>query len=174
MEDSVLHRHLNFIVGSYELRKKYDADEERKLRKKWDSKEHQLGTPYTKWLRYLKNRRLYGTYVKDLKAILATTLERGYLSQFATQVAFFPYTMNQIKEVVEHMDNCIPKYWKHYWRIVFDEFEAEGSLEARKKLLAKRLYHMNAPKVMHHKYLGSEKLKKRLVDTIIDKIFFIK
>ena len=174
MEDNVLHKHLDFIVGSYKLRKQYDAYEERRMKSKWNSKEHQLGTPYSKWLRYLKNKHLYNKYVKDLRLILAPTLERDHMTQFASQIAFFPYTVAQVRGVVEYMDRHLPMYWKGYWKVIFDEFEAEDSLEERKKLLANRLYHMNVPKVTHHKYLGSEKLKKRLVDTIIDKIFFIK
>jgi hypothetical protein len=57
---------------------------------------------------------------------------------------------------------------------VFDEFEAEDSLEARKKLLANRLYHMDAPNVTHHLFVKREKPKKHLIDDIIDKILFIK
>ena len=174
MECSVLQKHLTFIFFSDKVRKEHDAEEERKLKKEWNSKEHQIGTPYAKWLRYLKNRCLYGKYVRDLKAITLNDLKKGWVSQFTSQVAFHPYTMNHVREVVAHMDRHLPIYWKGYWKVIFDEFEAEDSLEARKKLLANRLYHMNALEVTHHKYLGSEKLKKRLIDTIIDKIFFIK
>lgn len=82
--------------------------------------------------------------------------------------------MNQIKEVVENIDIYFNNSIGYSWKDEFDEFEAENEFEARKKLLAKRLYHIDTPNIVRHKYIGSEKLKKRLIDTIIDKIFFIK
>ena len=91
-------------------------------------------------------------------------------------MAFTPCTMNQVKEVAMYLDSHVP--FKHYnggyWRSIFDDFEAEGSLAARKKLLASKLYHMNAPTITHHKYLGSTKPTSHFFDDLIDKIFFIK
>jgi hypothetical protein len=50
----------------------------------------------------------------------------------------------------------------------------EKDLDARKKILARRLYHMDTPKTMHHSYIGSCKPSSHFIDKLIDKIFFIK
>ena len=174
---SAVYSHILYIFNSFEIVKKDNEYWAERLGEKYNIREKQKGTPYAKWLKYLKERRLYCEYVKDVKTLMIEcSKSSGYFDQFISQVVFTPCTMHQVEEVVMHLDNHLP--FKHYnggyWKSVFNEFEAEGNFEARKKLLANRLYHMNAPKVTHHKYLGSEKLKKRLIDTIIDKIFFIK
>ena len=91
--------------------------------------------------------------------------------QFFDQVAFTPVTVNQTKEVVNHIDIQLNK---HYWGNIFQEFEMEKDLDARKKILARRLYHMDTPKTMHHSYIGSCKPSSHFIDKLIDKIFFIK
>ena len=174
---SVVHSHILYIFNSSRIVKKDNEYWTERLGKEYNIREKQKGTPYAKWLKYLKGRRLYCEYVKDVKTLMIECCKKGgYFGQFISQVVFTPCTMHQVEEVVTYLDSHLP--FKHYsggyWKRIFDEFEAEDSKKKKKKLLANRLYHMNAPKVTHHKYLGSEKLKKRLIDTIIDKIFFIK
>ncbi len=176
-EHSIVQSYLYFIFNSFEVVKKDNEFWTKRLNKEYNIREQQKGTPYIKWLKYLKGKRLYCEYVKDIKTLMFEDCRKGeYFDQFISQVVFTPCTMNQVKEVAMHLDSHIP--YKHlnggYWKSIFDEFEAEDNLEARKKLLASRLYHMNAPKTTHHKYVGSTYASSHFFDDLIDKIFFIK
>ena len=174
---SAVQSHLCYIFNRYDVVKKYNEFWTERLGKEYNIREKQKDTPYTKWLKYLKERRLYCEYVKDVKTLMIECSKYGdYFDQFISQVVFTPCTMHQIEEVVMHLDSHLSfkHYYGGYWKKVFDEFEAEDSLEARKKLLAKRLYHMDALDIRHHTYVRSQYPRKHLLDSIIDKILFIK
>ena len=172
---SAVQIHLYFIFNSFDVVKKGNEFWTERLEKEYDIREKQKGTPYTKWLKYLKEKHLYCEYVKDIKALMNGCYSKGgYFNQFISQVVFTPCTMHQIEEVVMYLDSHVPFYNGGYWKSKFNDFESEGNLEARKRLLANRLYHMNTPSVTHHKYLGSVKPTSHFLDDLIDKIFFIK
>ena len=175
-EHSAVQLHLFCIFNGSEIIKEDNKFWSERLKREYNIREKQKGTPYTKWLRYLKEKHLYCEYVKDIKTLMLNCGKNGHFDQFITQVVFTPCTINQVKEVVTHLDNHIP--YKHlnggYWQTRFTEFESEDNLEIRKKLLANRLYHMNIPKTTHHTYLGSTKPSPHFLDDLIDKIFFIK
>ena len=176
-EHSAVQSHLYFIFNSSDLVNKNNKFWTERLKKEYDIRERQKGTPYTKWLKYLKEEHLYCEYVKDIKVLMnECSIKDMYWTQFISQVVFTPCTMHQVEEVVMHLDNHVPfrHYNGGYWKSKFNDFEAEGNLEARKRLLANRLYHMNTPSVTHHKYLGSVKPTSHFLDDLIDKIFFIK
>lgn len=168
--------HLFCIFSGSDVVKKENEFQTERLGNEYNIREKQKGTPYTKWLKYLKEKRLYCKYVKDIEALmLGCARKDGFFNQFITQVVFTPCTMHQVEEVVMYLDSHVPfrHYNGGYWKSKFNDFEAEGNLEARKKLLANRLYHMNAPEVTHHKYLGSIKASSHFWDDLIDKILFI-
>ena len=176
-EHSAVQTHLYFIFNSFDVVKKDNEFWTERLKKEYDIREKQKGTPYTKWLKYLKEKHLYCEYVKDIKVLMKECCSKGgHFDQFISQVVFTPCTMHQVKEVAMHLDSHVPfrHYNGGYWKSKFNDFEAEGNLEARKRLLANRLYHMNTPSVTHHKYLGSVKPSSHFLDDLIDKIFFIK
>ena len=60
------------------------------------------------------------------------------------------------------------------WGLVYKSYQEYVESIGRKERLSRLLYHMDEPKVKHSKYVGSSPLKKRLIDIILDKIFFVK
>lgn len=175
---STVQLHLCCIFDESKIIRKNNELWTEKLKEKYNIRERQKGTPYIKWLKYIKGKHLYTEYVKDVRNLmLGCVRKNGYFNQFINQVVFTPCTMNQVKEVASYLDNHIS--YKHlnggYWHTIFNEFEAEDSLEARRKLLANRLYHMNVPRyTTHHKFIGSINPSSHFLDDLIDKIFFIK
>ena len=176
-EHSAVQSHLSFIVDSFGIVKKENEFWTESLKKEYDIREKQKGTPYAQWLKYLKEKHLYCEYVKDIKAVMNICCSKsGIYDQFITQVVFTPCTMHQVEEVVMHLDSHVPfrHYNGGYWKSKFNDFEAEGNLEARKRLLASKLYHMDAPAVTHHTYIASVRPRTHWLDRLIDKILFIK
>ena len=148
-----------------------DMTERLKLKKhKYNIREAQKNKPYVNWLKYLKAKHIYSKYVNDLREVWLIDGKSSH-HQFFDQVAFTPVTVNQTKEVVNYIDSRLNK---PYWGRIFQEFEMERDLDVRKKILARKLYHMDAPKTTHHSYIGSCKPSSHFIDKLIDKIFFIK
>lgn len=129
---------------------------------------------YIKWLRFLKNKKKYSKY----QNLVIGYLNKEKIGYWWGYTPFLnPRTMNGLKEIIRHLDdfaynnlNCPLGYWKN----LLVDFEIETNEEERKSLLTRKLYHMDAPKVVHHQYLGSTYLRKRLIDEIIDRLLFVK
>lgn len=166
-EHSAVQSHLSFIVDSFGIVKKENEFWAERLKKEYDIRKKQKGTPYAKWLKYLKEKHLYCEYVNDVKTVMNICRSKsGIYDQFITQVVFTPCTMHQVEEVV--------MYLGEYWKLKFNDFKAEGNLESRKRLLARKLYHMDAPVIRHSTYVASVRPRTHWLDKLIDKIFFIK
>ena len=173
LKNNMLHDSLLFILFGHFRRKAYNDDMTKRLKlkkHKYDIREKQKNKPYIDWLKYIKERHIYSKYVNDLKDVWLIDAKSGWY-QFFDQVAFTPVTVNQTKEVVNHIDSRLNG---SYWGNIFQEFEMERGLDVRKKILARKLYHMDAPKTTHHSYIGSCKPSSHFIDKLIDKIFFIK
>ena len=173
LKNNMLHDSLLFILFGYFRIKAYNNDMTKilKLKKlKYDIREKQKNKPYIDWLKYIKGRHIYSKYVNDLKEVWLIDAKLGR-HQFFDRVAFTPVTVNHIKAVAEYIDIQLNK---HYWDNIFQEFEMERNLDVRKKILARKLYHMDVPKTTHHSYIGSCKPSSHFIDKLIDKIFFIK
>lgn len=173
LKNNMLHDFLLFILFGHFRIKAYNNDMTKilKLKKlKYDIREKQKNKPYIDWLKYIKGRHIYSKYVNDLKEVWLIDAKLGR-HQFFDRVAFTPVTVNHTKEVAEYIDNQLNK---HYWGNIFQEFEMERDLDVRKKILARKLYHMDVPKTTHHSYIGSCKPSSHFIDKLIDKIFFIK
>ena len=174
---------IDFIIKSYEYRKKINKrrasiEYGRRLR---PIQEMQKESMYPKWIRYLKEKKLYLIYRDDIIYISNENKRKGYMLAFDPMPMILNCcTRNQISEVVSYIDKYFNGTWikgrNHSlkWKEIFTEFECEKDLKKRKEILARKLYHMDAPNVIHHEYKGSYYPKKRLIDTIIDKMLFIK
>lgn len=172
-KNNILQNSLLFILFGHLRIKAYNDDMAKRLKLKklkYDIREKQKNKPYIDWLKYIKKRHIYSKYVNDLKEVWLIDAKLGRF-QFFDQVAFTPVTVNHTKEVAEYIDIQLNK---HYWGNIFQEFEMERDLDARKKILARKLYHMDVPKTTHHSYIGSCKPSSHFIDKLIDKIFFIK
>lgn len=172
-KNNILQNSLLFILFGHFRIKAYNDDMTKRLKLKklrYDIREKQKNKPYVDWLKYIKKRHIYSKYVNDLKEVWVTDAKLGRF-QFFDQVVFTPVTVNQTKEVAKYIDIQLNK---HYWGNIFQEFEMERDLDVRKKILARKLYHMDAPKTTHHSYIGSCKPSSHFIDNLIDKIFFIK
>lgn len=181
-----LQGYLKFFFYGYTLRKKendYRTKGKRYGRVLPKVKDCQRNTPYAKWIRYLKNERLYTRYKKDImyiinKSICYTDLQVKEVVGFIdTYMIFNCYTALQVKEVVGFIDT----YYQHshfeydgFWKRIYENYCFENKRDEINGIMARRLYHMDAPKVKHSRYIGSSYLKKSLWDTIVDKIFLIK
>lgn len=163
---------IRFILDSNELKKRVNA-----LRQKGKIKEtlqdDQRRGMYRRWLKFLKKRKLYTRFREDI--IYACNHPSGYDPSSALLLCS---TREGILYQVKTIDKYFANNWidgiRHYtrWEEIYLEFE--GDAEQRKEVLCRKLYHMDAPQVIHHEYKGSYYPKKRLIDTIIDKILFIK
>ena len=129
---------------------------------------------YIKWLRFLKNKKEYSRY----QSVVIKYLHHEKVGYWWGYTPFLnPGTLNGLKEVIKHLDEFASSYLPYpsgYWKAILLDFELEIDLEHRKSALTRKLYHMDAPKVVHHQYLGSTYLRKRLIDEIIDRLLFIK
>lgn len=131
---------------------------------------------YIKWLRFLKNRKEYSRY----QSVVIRYLHHKKIGYWWGYTAFLnPGTMNGLKEIINHFDDfahdySYSKYPLGYWKSLLVDFEIEENEKERKSLLTRKLYHMDTPKVVHHQYIGSTYLRKRLIDKIIDRLLFIK
>lgn len=129
---------------------------------------------YIKWLRFLKNKKEYPNY----QCLVVRHLKNEKIGYWWGYTPFLnPGTMNGLKEIMQYLDNYAYNYLRYpsgYWKNLLVDFEIETNEEERKSLLTRKLYHMDAPKVVHHQYLGSTYLRKRLIDEIIDRLLFIK
>lgn len=170
--DSFQNSLLFIIFGHFSILKyNEDMTERLKLKKhKYNIREKQRNKPYVNWLKYLKAKHIYSKYVNDLREVWFIEAKSGHY-QFFDQLAFTPVTVNQTREVAKHIDIRLNKT---YWNEIFQEFEIEIDSNIRKKILARKLYHMDEPKTTHHSYIGSCKPSSHFLDDLIDKIFFIK
>lgn len=174
---------IDFIIKGYQYRKRANKARAsgkygRNLR---PIQEVQKETMYRKWIKYLKEKGLYLKYRDDIIWISNENKRKKYRRAFDPMPMILDCcTRNQISEVVNYIDRCFSGTWikgrNHSlkWREIFTDFECEKDLKKRKEILARKLYHMDAPNVIHHEYKGSYYPKKRLIDTIIDKMLFIK
>lgn len=129
---------------------------------------------YIKWLRFLKNKKKYSKY----QFLVIEYLNREKIGYWWGYTPFLnPRTLNGLKEIIRHLDEFASSYLPYpsgYWKAILLDFELEIDLEHRKSALTRKLYHMDTPKVVHHQYVGSTYLRKRLIDKIIDRLLFIK
>jgi len=172
-----LQGYLKFFFYGYTLRKK--ENDYRVKGKRYSGvlpkvKDCQRNTPYAKWIRYLKNERLYTRYKKDIMYVITKNINRAFNP---ADMIFNCYTALQVKEVVGFIDT----YYRHshfeydgFWKRIYENYCFENKRDEINGIMARRLYHMDAPKVKHSRYIGSSYLKKSLWDTIVDKIFLIK
>ena len=129
---------------------------------------------YVKWLRFLKNKKKYSNY----QCIVINYLQEEKIGYWWVYTPFLnPGTMNGLKEIIHYLDefayDCLC-YPLNYWKELLIDFEIEIDSENRKSLLTRKLYHMDVPNIVHHEYIGSSPLRKRLIDEIIDRFLFIK
>ncbi len=155
MQDD-LQEYLKFFFYGYRLRKKFEYS--------------QRNTPYVKWIRYLKNKKLYTSYKRDVRFIANRSFNViGTILNCRTEL--------QLKQVIKYLDNWY--YSNNYrcinvWANVYDDYCFESKSTEVNRIMAKRLYHIDVPQIKHSKYIGRSYLKKRWIDTLIDKIFLIK
>lgn len=178
----LLHNYFQTIFHNYKLRK--EDDKLRTEGKRYGKvlptlKEAQRGTPYAKWIAYLKKQKLYQAYIDDVTYVIwKSEIYINHSSFLPSRVILNCFTKHQIEEVINYIDDFMPKnvtdYSRHKWKQIYTEYVAESSLEERKKLLARRLYHMDSENTKHHEFVGSYYPRKRLIDIIIDKLLFIK
>lgn len=155
-----LQEYLKFFFYGYRLRKEY--------------KFSQRNSPYVKWIRYLKNKKLYTLYKRDVRFVIL----RNINSAFNTALALLNCrTELQLKEIIRYLDKWyyLNKYRRiNVWANVYDDYCFESKRTEVNRIMAKRLYHIDVPQIKHSKYIGRSYLKKRWIDTLIDKIFLIK
>jgi hypothetical protein len=135
---------------------------------------------YTEWLKYLKKKKLFSKYQIMVIHYLQHVEHRneGDMSwTWKFSPILYPGTLNGIREVVNIIDKMCNNdfgYPYHYWNSILADFEYELDGEHRRSVLARRLYHMDAPVVKHNTYVTSVRPRTHWVDKLIDKIFFIK
>ena len=133
-----------------------------------------LDSIYIKWLRFLKNKKKYSEY----QSLVIYYLKHKKIGYWWGYTPFLnPGTINGLKEIINRLDDFAYNYSTYpsgYWKSILVDFEIGENEKERRSLLTRKLYHMDAPKVVHHQYIGSTYLRERLIDKIIDRLLFIK
>ena len=180
-----LHKDLLFSLVTSKFKK--DTDKDRHNTKKYghdlgEIKAAQHGSPYAKWLKYLKENKLYMNYRNNIRLIIQYEHHSPYYKSISgfdpSDLLLNSVTESSVQEIVNYIDNwnVSQGFFLHFcrWSIKYNDYRSEVDLIYRKKILSRKLYHMDEPKVTHHKYLGKIPLRKSFLDKVLDKIFLIK
>ena len=168
----MLEEHFRFIIATNRFRRK---DDMRRFGEYGITKMRQKNSCYSKWIAYLKQHRMYETYVQNIRILI---YHGGY--KYAGCYAYFLNceTEESILRILSKLDEWNAHNWATIlppkWDLVYKSYQEYVESIGRKERLSRLLYHMDEPKVKHSKYVGSSPLKKRLIDIVLDKIFFIR
>ena len=168
----MLKEHFRFIIATNRFRKK---DDMRRFGEYGIAKMRQKNSCYSKWIAYLKQHRMFETYVYNIRIII---YGGGY--KYANCYGHFLNceTEESILRILGELDEWNSHNWAMIlppkWVLVYKSYQEYVESIGRKERLSRLLYHMDEPKVKHSKYVGSSPLKKRLIDIVLDKIFFIR
>lgn len=165
-----LNDYLKFVVLSRDFRKKRDS---LNLFRIPSLQSRQTNSAYSEWLKYLKTRGLYVKYRIHIANALKNRRERFSAKRVGEEAIILLEVVTEA-----HLIASIGWLDQHYsgycWKAVYDEYLVDKDYATRRRLLSRKLYHMDSPKIQHSKFLGSCKPRKHVLENLIDKIFFIK